>query len=69
MDSCARSDLKESELEGRTAPGVSDSLEMVARSPRWDGLETRSLKAERSSCEAALLLVIELRVVLLLPCT
>ena len=39
---------------GRVWRGVRVSLEMVAMMPRWEGEDTRSLKAECSSWETAI---------------
>lgn len=39
---------------GRVWRGVRVSLEMVAMMPRWEGEETRSLKAEWSSWETVI---------------
>lgn len=50
---CVRSVWKE-EVAGReVGRGTRDSLRMVTRRPRWEGLVTMSLKAVRSSVDAA----------------
>ena len=50
-----RSSRKEDEELGTFCPGIRASPWMLARRPRCDGVETSSLKAERSSSDAGIL--------------
>ena len=48
----ARRSVERDEVEGRVVLGRRVSLEIVARRPRWVGVETRVLKAVRRSWDA-----------------